>query len=57
MEGTMINQKQRYDWQALVDYLRPFGNGACINSLLEDGPDNTTDFSGLLRDFKEKESK
>ena len=52
----MINQKQKNDWQALVDYLKPFGNGACINALLEDGPDNTTDFSGLLKSFKESDS-
>jgi len=48
----MINDKQQQDWQALVDYLRPFGNSACLNALLEDGPDNTTDFAGLLEDFK-----
>jgi hypothetical protein len=53
----MIRQSQRDDWQALVDYLRPFGNGACINALLEDGPDDTTDFAGLLRDFKAQENK
>lgn len=48
----MVTDKQRNDWQALVDYLTPFGNGACINSLIEDGPDNTTDFKGLLEKFK-----
>ena len=53
----MISDKQRDDWLALVDYLGQFGNGACINSLLEDGPDNTTDFAGLLKDFKAKENK
>ena len=51
----MISQKQRDDWQALVNYLKPFGNGACINYLLEDGPDNTTDFAGLLTKFKEQD--
>jgi hypothetical protein len=50
----MISEKQREDWQALVDWLIPQGNGACINSLLEDGPDDTTDFAGLLQGFKTK---
>ena len=53
----MISEKQQCDWQALVDWLSPQGNGACINALLEDGPDNTTDFAGLLRNFKEKAMK
>jgi hypothetical protein len=53
----MISEKQREDWQALVDYLKPFGNGACINCLLEDGPDDTTDFAGLLSTFKANDAK
>jgi hypothetical protein len=53
----MISIKQREDWQALVDYLRPFGNGACLNCLLEDGPDETTDFAGLLEKFKRDDAK
>lgn len=53
----MISEKQQCDWQALVDYLRQFGNGACINALLEDGPDNTTDFAGLLEQFKRDDSR
>jgi hypothetical protein len=53
----MVTEKQRADWQALVDYLTPKGNGACLNVLLEDGPDNTTDFAGLLRTFKRRDSK
>ena len=36
----MITEKQQADWLALVDYLRPQGNGACLNELLEEGPDN-----------------
>ena len=51
----MITEKQQADWLALVDYLRPQGNGACLNALLEDGPDNTTDFAGLLKTFKERD--
>ena len=51
----MIDPKQQADWQALVDYLRPFGNGACINSLLEDGPDDITDFAGLLQTFQKQD--
>jgi len=51
----MIRQIQIDDWQKLVDYLKPFGNGACINSLLEDGPDDHTDFAGLLRQFRERD--
>ena len=51
-----VRARQRQDWQALVDYLKPFGNGACLNSLLEDGPDDVTDFEGLLRDFKAQET-
>lgn len=53
----MISEKQRGDWQALVDYLKPFGNGACLNVLIEDGPDNDTDFAKLLRYFKEQDAK
>jgi hypothetical protein len=49
----MISPKQWADWQALVDYLKPLGNGACINTLLEDGPDRVTDYEGLLHKFKE----
>jgi hypothetical protein len=56
MEGIMISDKQREDWQALVDYLRGFENGACINVLVEDGPDNTTDFAGLLSTLKERDA-
>jgi hypothetical protein len=52
----MISEKQREDWQSLVDYLKPFGNGACINSLLEDGPDDTTDFADLLQKFKARDA-
>jgi hypothetical protein len=52
----MISDKQREDWQALVDYLKPFGNGACINCLLEDGPDDNTNYAGLLSAFKEKDA-
>jgi hypothetical protein len=48
----MIRDSQRQDWQALVDYLTPFGNGACLNCLVEDGPDDVTDFKGLLEKFK-----
>lgn len=48
-------QSQRDDWQALVDYLSPRGNGACLNALLEDGPDDKTDFAGLLKKFKEQD--
>jgi hypothetical protein len=51
----MITEKQQADWLALVDYLTPKGNGACLNALLEDGPDNTTDFAGLLKTFKERD--
>jgi hypothetical protein len=51
----MTRQSQVNDWQALVDYLKPFGNGACINSLLSDGPDDVTDFSGLLNKFKKRD--
>jgi len=51
MDGT-LRHNQREAWEALVDYLRQFGNGACLNSLLEDGPDDTTDFRGLLEKFK-----
>src|SRR5271154_3114593 len=51
-----ILPKQQADWQALVDYLSPRGNGACLNSLLEDGPDNTTDFADLLRWFQERDT-
>ena len=52
----MISEKQQKDWQDLVDYLKGFGNGACINALLEDGPDNVTDFAGLLNEFKAQET-
>jgi hypothetical protein len=48
----MVSEKQRTDWQALVDYLKQFGNGACLNALVEDGPDNVTDFAGLLQQFR-----
>ena len=51
----MITEKQQADWLALVDYLRPQGNGACLK-LLEDGPDNITDFAGLLKTFKERDA-
>jgi hypothetical protein len=51
----MTRQSQVNDWQALVDYLKPFGNGACINSLLEDGPDDSTDFAVLLKKFKQRD--
>ena len=51
MDGT-LRHNQREAWEALVDYLRQFGNGACLNALLEDGPDDTTDFRGLLEKFK-----
>ena len=51
----MISPKQWVDWQALVDYLKPLGNGACINILLEDGPDRNTDYAELLHRFKETE--
>jgi len=52
----MIRDSQKADWKALVDYLSQFGNGACINSLLEDGPDDTTDFKGLLEQFKKDDA-
>jgi hypothetical protein len=52
----MITQNQQDDWQALVDYLTPLGNGACLNTLLEDGPDSTTDFASLLRLFKQRDA-
>jgi hypothetical protein len=52
----MITDKQQNDWQALVDYLSTKGNGAALNSLLEDGPDNITDFAGLLRNIKAKDN-
>lgn len=51
----MSMESQRGDWQALVDYLSPKGNGACLNALLEDGPDDKTDFAGLLKKFKEQD--
>lgn len=50
-----ISDKQREDWQKLVDYLRQFGNGACLNTLLVDGPDNTTNFARLLKTFQEQD--
>jgi len=53
----MIREQQKKDWQALVDYLTPFGNGACLNALIEDGPDDTTDFAALLKNFKEQDEK
>lgn len=43
-----MRDSQRADWQALIDYLTPQGNGACLNALLEDGPDDVTDFAALL---------
>lgn len=56
MQYDTISDSQKQAWQDLVNYLRPFGNGACINALLEDGPDNTTDFKGLLETFKAKDA-
>ena len=53
----MVSDSQRENWQALIDYLAQFGNGACINALLEDGPDHTTDFKGLLEKFKLEDAK
>ena len=50
-----ISGKQWNEWQALVDYLKPLGNGACINILLEDGPDTITDYAVLLRQFKKQD--
>lgn len=51
----MILPKQQQDYDALVAYLRQTGGGACLNALVEDGPDNMTDFAGLLRDFKARD--
>jgi hypothetical protein len=47
-----ISFKQMGDYRALVEYLRKQGGGACLNSLVEDGPNNVTDFAGLLQSFR-----
>jgi hypothetical protein len=51
-----IPRSQIDDWQALVAWLTLRGNGACLNSLVEDGPDAKTDFAGLLKTFKQREA-
>ena len=56
VEGKMIRESQRDDWKALVDYLSQFGNSACRNALVEDGPDDKTDFKGLLEKFKQDDA-
>lgn len=51
----MIRQSQRDAWHELVEYLQTKGNGACLNALVEDGPDDKTDFAGLLVKFIEQD--
>lgn len=52
----MIREQQKKDWQALVDYLTTKGNGACLNALIEDGPDDVTNFAKLLSEFKDADN-
>jgi hypothetical protein len=52
-----ITDKQRADWQALVDYCRDKNYRATYFSLVEDGPDDKTDFAGLLTKFRSQDAR
>ncbi len=53
----MISDKQHADWKACVEMASANGWLATANSLQGDGPDNITDFAGLLENWRKDDKR